>query len=431
MFRKILLGILAVTLVIAIVIKSSIPKAYYYEKGKRFYTVGDYQNSADCLEKSLILAPNDKNTRLYYAMALSKMKPTYSVQKKLYTIANSKNNDSATEFANTQINIIRNDLLKDLRDNYIDNAVSGNKVLRWDIKSFPLKVYYENKSSVPQYYVDNIEKAFNQWNKKTSFISFVPTDNKDDSDIYIKFADQNTNSCNSNNCTFSVAHTEPVYKTDAVIKRMNLTFFKTNPRNEQFNPSQIYNTALHEIGHTLGIMGHSDNPNDVMNASDENNRGQHFYQRSEFQYISGADLRTIALLYNLKPDISNKKNLSSEKFYYPPLILGSSNERLNKKVAEFEKYIKKYPKLASGYINLASVYADNENYDKALEILEYAQNNITCNKDEQYLIYYNQAIIYYNMHQYTKANEYIKSAQQIKETSETKNFINDLNEKIR
>ena len=46
--------------------------------------------------------------------------------------------------------------------------------------------------------------------------------------------------------------------------------------------------------------------------------------------LSLRDLRTLVLLYRIKPTISDVKNLHSEQFYYAPLILGNDDVRLQK-----------------------------------------------------------------------------------------------------
>ena len=92
-----------------------------------------------------------------------------------------------------------------------------------------------------------------------------------------------------------------------------------------------------------------------MYASNDNSKNIYALYRSDFQYLTSRDLKTLALLYRLEPTISNVKGLHSENFYYPPLIMGSEDARLFKKLEEYQKYIQKYPNFAAGYINIASI----------------------------------------------------------------------------
>ncbi len=172
-------------------------------------------------------------------------------------------------------------------------------------------------------------------------------------------------------------------------------------------------------------MGHSDNPADLMFASNENNQNMYAMYRSDFQYLSMRDLKTLALLYRLEPTISNVKNLRSEHFYYPPLILGSEDARLQKKLAEFEKYTREYPNFASGYINLASVYVDMGDFDSALDKLNTA-SSLAKTQDENYLIAYNRAVIFYNKQKPQEAMQYALVAKSIKDDEYINQLISDI-----
>ena len=54
-----------------------------------------------------------------------------------------------------------------------------------------------------------------------------------------------------------------------------IDFATTDIKGKVFDDSDIYATAIHEIGHALGISGHSDNPKDIMYpVSSKENSGQ-------------------------------------------------------------------------------------------------------------------------------------------------------------
>lgn len=409
--RKLLLGILFVVLVLALFYKSPFSALYNYNRAKILYDSGKYEQSLPYFEKSLFADSKGVLARFYYVSALSKSNPTYSVQKKLYEMSTSIIDDEASKSAKAQTLALRYKLLNGVDNNYIYNASMGNDILRWDIKSFPLKVYIEQNSDVPDYYYPAIKTAFDMWVERTNFVKFEYVNNSENANIIVKFKDIPNDICNGRVCNFSVAYTEPNIGQQNILKSMDLTFYKTNPLNKHFTNLEIYNTALHEIGHTLGIMGHSDNPSDIMFATKDNNASNSVYKA--YNSLTMRDLRTLALLYRLKPTISNVKDLSSESFYYPQLIIGSDDVRLQKKLKEYQKYIQQYPNIASGYINLATVYADLGDFQSTLKLLNQAER-VVNNDDERFLINYNKAVLYFNTEDFALAMDYANRAKSIK-----------------
>lgn len=423
--RKILLGILFLVLVIALFYKSPFSAMLNYNKAKVLSDSGQYEKAIPYFERSLFAKPNGILARFYYVVALSKAQPTYSVQKKLYEMANSKILDEASRYAQTQVVSMRYKLLDGIGNNYILNAAMGNDILRWDIRSFPLKVYIDAPDSVPDYYVENINKALKLWSDSTNFVKFTSVNTMAQADIVINFKDIPADMCKGNVCQYTVAYTEPFVDSNKLLKNMTLTFYKTNPHKENFAPKEVYNTALHEIGHTLGIMGHSENPEDIMFAMKDSDLDAFSFLRNKNQGLSMSDLKTLVLLYRIEPTISNVKNLHSENFYYAPLIMGSEEVRLQKKLDEFIKYVQDYPNAASGYINLASVYVDLGDYNSGLENLEKAEK-VAYAADERYLIHYDRAIIYFNQQEYQKALDNANKAKSIKDDSKIKELIQEI-----
>lgn len=424
--RKFLLAILLIVLIVFMLYKSPFMGIIYYNKAKTLYTAGKYEESLSVFERSLFADSKSVLARFYYVLALSKSEPTYEVQKKLYMMGNSKIEDEAKKYARYQAVYLRHKLLEGVEDNYIYNATSGNDIVRWDIKTFPLKIYFEDISSVPSYYKEDIDRALKQWTIRTNFVKFVETSNPEEAHILIKFKDLPEDVCSDGVCKYTIAYTDPIIGSDNLLKKMNLTFYKTNPRQQYFSSLEVYNTALHEIGHTLGIMGHSDNKSDLMFSSNENNMNMYALYRSDFQYLSLRDLRTLALLYRLEPTVTNVKNIDKSNLYYSPLILGSVDARLRQKLAELKKYIADYPNLAAGYINIASVYSDMGDFDAAITALDKA-NALSKVTDEMYLVSYNKAIIYYNKQDYSKALEYAQQAKSIKDNPNIDKLILEIN----
>lgn len=423
--RKVLLLLLFIVLVIALVYKSPFSAMYNYNKAKSLYDSKQYEQSLPYFERSLFADNKGILARFYYVLALSKSKPDYSVQKKLYEMSESPIADEASKYAKSQVVSLKYKLLDGINNNYIYNASMGNDILRWDIRSFPLKVFVEKNTDIPMYYFSEIDKALSEWVKYTNFVKFSKVESEESADIVIKFKNIPNDLCSGGVCRYVAAYTEPDINKDKILKKMVLTIYKTNPMNKYFSKDEIFNTALHELGHTLGIMGHSDNPNDIMFAIKDNLVPIEQYNFVGVHTLSKRDLKTLVLLYRVKPTISNVNNLESESFYYAPLVIGSDDERLYKKIAENLDYVKKYPNFASGYINLAAVYSDAGDFESSLSTLAkgepYAQN-----ADEKFLIHFNRAVIYYNKQEYEKALDSANLAKSVKDNENVRELISDI-----
>jgi len=425
--NAVILAIIAIVLGSFIWNNTMISSPYYFNKGKTLYNAGQYDSSIKFFERSLQTNPNNPASRYFLTLALTKGTPTYSHQEALYNMANSKTHDMAQSYAKSQIYTMKELLIEGMEDNYIYSAVQNKDILRWNTEAFPLKVYFEQTH--PNYR-DNIKKAFDQWGKASGFLQFKEVYKPEESDIEIKFTPYSGPKCTNANCDYAVATTTSTTDKYHRLNRMIITFNNTDPYGEEFSNNEIYNASLHEIGHALGISGHSNNPNDVMYASKNRTFGSYSPYSNNIFYLSKRDLNTLALLYRLAPSITNSKGWFYENLYYPPLILGNDEEILKKKLDEYQKYIDNYPNYSGSYINIATVYSSMGNNKKAQMALDRAFE-LATNDNEKYLIYYNRAIMYYNNQDFNSALNCAKQALAIKNDETTNTLINDIQETIK
>lgn len=419
--RKFLLFILFVVLAIAAVYKSPFSALINYNKAKSLYDSKQYSSAIPYFEKSLFADKNGVLARFYYVLSLSKAEPTLSNQKKLYKMSISTREDEAQKFAKTQVRALKYELLSGFNDTYIYNAVQGNDVLRWDLRSFPLKVYIDKSGNIPEYYEQAIKKAMGIWVKSTNFVKFQYIENPGDADILISFKNNETK-CDNGVCSYVVAYTEPIIESSNRLKQMQLNFYKTNPMNKSYSYDEIYNTAVHEVGHTLGIMGHSDKPNDVMFSMKTD-----FYKsgNSDDLSFSMRDLKTLVLLYRIEPTITDTIGSQGDNLYYSKIILGEDDILLEKKLAEFQDYINCYPDMVAGYINLSGVYADMGNFESALKVLDRGEPFARAN-DEKFLVNINRAINYFNLQKYDESLKYANIAKSFKSDKSVDSLLEDL-----
>lgn len=392
-------------------------------KWKSLYNSGKYEQSYKYIKKALTFAPNNTDYRYYIVQTLSELKPTYKVQKEVYKYAHSNIDDGAKILANEKINEWQKNIHSNIGNNYIEQAPSDTNIIRWNKESFPLKIYIdtESLSNLPDYYKSAVVRAVNQWEKSVDFISFKTTDKKSEAQILILFEKLPENICEGSVCKYVVGYTHPKIS-GKKLKNMTITLYDKNPKDEYFSDKEVYNTVLHELGHALGIMGHSYSTDDLMYQEAQNTNNIFIKYREDFHYLSGNDVNTMKLLYMLEPTITDKPSATKKGLIYTPIILGSPQEMASKKVEEAKDYIKTSPGIAVGYINLAGAYADLKEYDKALSALQSALD-LANTDQEKFVIYYNYAYVYLNMGKYDSALNYAKLADQIMQTEDVRELI--------
>ena len=286
----------------------------------------------------------------------------------------------------------------DFPGNYIDRAISYGHLYRWHPDTFPLKIYIENNPELPDYYYKEVKKAFMQWQKVSGdYITFVYTDFKDEADIRCTFPKNFDREISDDAMTAGLSSFE--INNDLILySKIELAVY--NSKNKYLKPKQLYHCALHEIGHSLGLKGHSANPNDIMYPS-----AKHYKAK-----ISLGDISTLRLLYSIIPDISNKNFSQEDKqnLLKASEILGDYDERRYIELRNTKEDIEnsrvstdKVSKIADLYYLLKNYEAAAQNYKKLLLSVDDIETKSS--------IYYNLALSYKNLDNYDEA---LKAAQQ-------------------
>lgn len=400
---------------------------YYLNTGKTELNNKNYVLAYNNLKRAYDLDSTNKDIRYYYVESLSHLVPTIAVQKELFRISEGKENDSAQNLAILKISDLRLRLTSLVSDNYIEQVTSENGIVRWDKSAFPLKICLKQEAQTPDYYKVEILRAINEWHSITGFLSFALVDEPEKANIYIKITKTPANICSAGKeCKYVVGVTLPTIKKN-ILEKMTISIYNADAYGKYFSDKELYNTILHELGHALGIMGHSYNSNDIMYMSQSGEDDLYEPYKSSFQYLSTPDLNTITLLYNMLPDISNIPNdkIDTKGLIYPPILLGNSTNRNAKKIEEAENYIRKAPNLATGYIDLAGAYGESGNVTLALKTMDKA-SMLARNEDDLYLIKYNSAVICANNGIYDKAENFAKEAQKIKNDNDINELISNI-----
>lgn len=378
-------------------------RADYYFKKNNIAKAQEYY------EKSFDLGADNLKRRNIYVNSIINSPLTTDAQEKLVKFLKYPKDDGAKLKVEYFLYDIKREIHRKYPDNYIKNTVFNQKVLRWG--NSPIIYSFENRGEAPVYFVREIENAFSEWEKATEHqILFVEDNNNPN--IIIRFDAHNP--ADTDDKKYVVAYTMPVIDVQK-LKKMEIVFYLKEPTGQYFSQNQIYNTALHEIVHALGFMGHCSDKDNIMYLTKDSKS----VVNDAREDLTEADINTVKLLYKIKPQLTNVIDPKSE--YIPYLILGTEKEVNNEKIKEAKIYIKKAPNLPAGYIDLAEGYVVAKDYIKAIKSLEKALQ-LADTAEIQSMVYFNLAVTNFYVDNLEISREYLRKSMAIKD-SEEKHYL--------
>jgi tetratricopeptide (TPR) repeat protein len=174
-----------------------------------------------------------------------------------------------------------------LSDDYF-NEVTEEMTTKWRTNRFPLKVFIAPDSQFSK----EVESAFDDWQTKSNdLVSFTMVSDSKQSDIECTFS--------SNRSRFPYGEkggATPTLSPDTGIEHARIEILAT----KETTPGELKLLALHEVGHSLGLLGHSPAADDAM----------YFLGTSQ---LTDRDIKTLRHLY--QPDI--KIALGTKKVVRP------------------------------------------------------------------------------------------------------------------
>ncbi|MEB3206972.1 MAG: matrixin family metalloprotease [Vampirovibrionales bacterium] len=232
--------------------------------------------------------------------------------------------------------------------NYLSNAIHNGKIIHWDVARMPLKVYIASGAKISGWqpgYKALVSKALQAWQSASfSKLRFTQTPSPQQADIVITWVRQ-------------LAHhrvgESPFEARGNVIIRSDVTVALANPfNNTLMSESEIYSTILHELGHALGIQGHSPYADDVMFA---------MVNSKQTGALTMRDKATLRALYKLEADITNDTQMATaqSKTYYEKLALGSQALQKGQAglgISALLEAVQQAPDNAKGYFYLGAAY---------------------------------------------------------------------------
>ena len=180
-------------------------------------------------------------------------------------------------------------------DSYYRQICKNGKIIRWNKANMPLTVYIQDSRDIPEYYRDVVMNAYLAWQRASEGIvrfQFVENPSQADMKCYFKTI----------NDSDSIGVHEFTVSGNRITNSV-ITFSKADKKGHSHDSKQLYSSALHEIGHSIGLTGNSTSIYDVMYPV-----GTKFNTE-----ITTRDLKTLALVYATVPDITNTPISNNEK----------------------------------------------------------------------------------------------------------------------
>lgn len=263
---------------------------------------------------------------------------------------------------------------EDLKNNYLNYAIDSNgKLVRWNKDK--INVYVADSE-----YKNSIYKALSAYNSTFGdYFTFYLAKDRENSDIKIDIVDKFSSNDNHDSIYMAGITNNSFSGSDKHLTNSVIQILSKKPNSDnKVSNSEVYKVALHEIGHAIGIIGHSPNSSDVMYAS------------SSVNNFSARDIATIKLMY------------SGDN----TLIKSETKNFAQTKLTEAEEYAKKSPNKAISWVNLGKVYYDLDKKEQALSAYKRALSIEPNNP----LIYQSMAECYYSSLKYNTAIKYYNIA---------------------
>lgn len=217
---------------------------------------------------------------------------------------------------------------------YLKDAVSEG-LFRWPVKRFPLRVYIASAEAIKSYrpeYEEAVRQAIDDWDKATlGQIGLKIVDSADDADITVNFVDD----LHAPALRAEAGKAQLTGNMEGVNKASVLLLTLSPFPDQLMTKDFMRMIAVHEIGHALGLTGHSPYDEDVMFPALSNQRG-----------ITSRDVATLYKLYEIGgAAISTESSDLTDKGKIQLLFAEASKAKANNDTAKALEYFEQVLKI--------------------------------------------------------------------------------------
>lgn len=337
-----------------------------YHDGVAAYQSGRYERAAQWFQRAIREGRNQPESMFYLGMSythlqqydvarqafdrvLQMLPPQHELAVKARNNINYLTRRQIAQTSNTgKANRIMNmSLSSGAQDNYLTYVIPGGKVIHFASSRMPLRVYISSGLSVRGWNAEMrqaVIEAMRAWQSASSGrISFSQTYTEASADIIVKWR---------KNFTDGILGVSPLETVGNTIVRSDLNLATCYPDSDTPIPlTELKAIAAHEMGHAIGIRGHSPDPNDIM-----------FFSRSSGRQntLSRRDINTIGMLYRLDPDVQNNSQMSTaqtQQYYalYRQGVKAQTDNRASEAIAYYRQAIVLNGNMAEARFNLGAV----------------------------------------------------------------------------
>lgn len=294
-----------------------------YSDGVSAYKAKNYAKSVQMLQKSLRENPRNPDAVFYMGMAYTHMTNYEEARQAFETVIQmvptsnplaAKARNNITWITKQQITMASNSgkasqvmktaLSSNSKDNYLTHAIPGGKIVHFASGKMPLKVYIADGTAVQGWNTgmkQAVVHAMRAWQNGTrGKISFAQTYNESNADIIVKW---------QRNFSDNILGVSPFQMVNDTIVRSDINLAVYYPDSNRAIPMEdLKAIAVHEMGHAIGIKGHSPFQDDIM----------YYSKTRHLATLSQRDINTIGMLYKLDADVQNNTSMSTAmtKKYY-------------------------------------------------------------------------------------------------------------------